>query len=98
MRPSRTVITFYPLLTWLTLFFANLYNYFLVKVFNKTKRFISIFIPIIIGIAEFITVFMQDEKKQEQLLENLDDFIPIVASSCLYDKRKRINQMELIYC
>lgn len=92
MKPSRAVITFYLLLTWLTLFFARLYNYFLIKVFNKTKNFISIF-----KFAEFLIVFMQDEIKQEQLLENPNDFIDLVASSCIYDKRKRINQMELIY-
>jgi hypothetical protein len=41
---------------------------------------------------------MQDSINQEQLLENPSDFIDIIASSCIYDKRKRQNQMELIYC
>lgn len=93
MSPSRAVITFFLLLTWLTLFFVNLYSYFLIKVYQKTKRFISIF-----KFSEFLIIFMQDSKKREQLLKNPDDFIDLVASSCLYDKRKRQNQMELIYC
>lgn len=93
MSPSRAVITFFLLLTWLTLFFVNLYSYFLIKVYQKTKRFISIF-----KFSEFLIIFMQDSIKREQLLKNPDDFIDLVASSCLYDKRKRQNQMELIYC
>jgi hypothetical protein len=93
MSPSRAIITFFLLLTWLTLFFVNLYNYFLIKVYQKTKRFISIF-----KFSEFLIIFMQDSIKQEELLKNPDDFIDLVASSCLYDKRKRQNQMELIYC
>jgi hypothetical protein len=75
------------------LFFVNLYSYFLIKVYQKTKCFISIF-----KFAEFLIIFMQDSIKQEQLLENPGDFIDIIASSCIYDKRKRQNQMELIYC
>ena len=47
MKPSRAIITFYLLLTWLTLFLTNLYSYFLIKVFDQTKRFISIFIPML---------------------------------------------------
>jgi len=93
MSPSRAIITFFLLLTWLTLFFVNLYSYFLIKIYQKTKRFISIF-----KFADFLIIFMQDSIKREQLLENPDDFIDLVASSCLYDKRKRQNQMELIYC
>lgn len=93
MKQSRAIITFYLLLTWLTLFFTKLYNYFLIKVFNHTKRFISIF-----KFAEFLVVFMQDDKKIDNLIDNPDGFIDLVASSCLYDKRKRKNQMELIYC
>ncbi len=93
MKPSRAIITFYLLLTWLTLFFTKLYNYFLIKVEKKTKRFISIF-----KFVEFLQIFMQDAEKQEQLFKSPDDFIDSVASSCLYDKRSRKNQMELIYC
>ncbi len=93
MKPSRAIITFYLLLTWLTLFFTKLYNYFLIKVFHRTKRFISIF-----KFAEFLSVFMQDEHNVDKLMDNPDDFIDFIVSSCLYDKRKRQNQMELIYC
>ncbi len=93
MKPSRAIITFYLLLAWLTLFFTKLYNYFLIKIFNKTKRFISVF-----KFAEFVQIFMQDFDKQEQLFSSPDDFIDIIAASCLYDKRQRKNQMELIYC
>lgn len=93
MKPSRAIITFYLLLVWLTLFFARLYNYFLVKVFNQTKQFISIF-----KFAEFISVFMQDANNVGKLMDNPDVFIDFIVSSCLYDKRKRKNQMELIYC
>lgn len=92
MKPSRAIITFYLLLAWLTLFFTTFYNYFLIKIFHKTKRFISIF-----KFAEFLQIFMQDFDKQEQLFNSLDHFIDIVAASCLYDKRQRKNQMELIY-
>ena len=98
MKPSRAIITFYLLLAWLTLFFVYLYSYFLIKVFNKKKRFISIFNPDSYRDSEFLLVFMQDSSKQAQLLERPDDFIDIVASSCLYDKRSNKNQMELIYC
>ena len=38
-----------------------------------------------------------DLTKQEQLLEHPKDFVHIVAASCLYDKRQRKNQMELVY-
>lgn len=93
MKPSRAIITFYLLLAWLTLFFARLYNYFLIKVFHQTKRFISIF-----KFAEFLSVFMQDESSVAKLMETPDEFIDLIASSCLYDKRSRKNQMELIYC
>lgn len=93
MKPSRAIITFYLLLAWLTLFFTRLYNYFLIKVFNQVQRFISIF-----KFAEFLVVFMQDEKGIDKLMDNPDDFIDLVISFCLYDKRKRLNQMELIYC
>lgn len=93
MKPSRAIITFYLLLTWLTLFFTKLYNYFLLKIFSRTKQFISIF-----KFAEFLSVFMQDEHQANKLMEKPDDFIDFIASSCLYDKRKRKNQMELIYC
>ena len=112
MKPSRAIITFYLLLTWLTLFLTNLYSYFLIKVFDQTKRFISIFILIPYryrteasvsiryryGISEFLLIFMQDSSKQKQLLKNQDDFIDIVVASCLYDKRNRKNQIQLIYC
>lgn len=93
MKPSRAIITFYLLLVWLTLFFTKLYNYFLIKVFHQTKRFISIF-----KFAEFLSVFMQDEHNVDKLMDNPDGFIDFIVSSCLYDKRKRQNQMELIYC
>lgn len=93
MKPSRAIITFYLLLAWLTLFFTKLYNYFLIKVFHQTKRFISIF-----KFAEFLSVFMQDESNVNKLMDNPDSFIDFIVSSCLYDKRKRQNQMELIHC
>ena len=93
MKPSRAIITFYLLLAWLALFFVNLYSYFLIKIFRKTGRFISIF-----KFAEFLIIFMQDEEKKEQLIKHPEGFIPIVASTCLYDKRKRNNLMQLIYC
>lgn len=93
MNPSRAIITFYLALAWLTLFFVSLYSYFLINVYRKTGRYVSIF-----KFAGFLITFMKEEQKQEQIINHPEDFIDFVASTCLYDKRKRKNQMQLIYC
>ncbi len=92
MTPSRAVITFYLLLAWLTLFFCNLYNFFLIQVYNLKKQFVSI-----LKFADFISIFMSEQAKADELLTNPHKFIPIVANLCCYDKRKRKNELELLF-
>ncbi len=92
MTPARAVITFYLLLAWLTLFFCNLYNFFLVQVYKQKKRFVSIF-----KFADFLTMLINNQTEADELLNNPYQFVPIVANLCCYDKRKRKNQMESLF-
>lgn len=89
MTPSRAIITFYLLLTWLTLFFSPWYYRFLVMVYQRTGKWLS---PL--RFADFV------KKRFEDICEadNLDQFVEHLARYYCYDKRKdKPNLVEKIY-
>lgn len=89
MTPARAVISFYLLLTWLTLFFARWYYDMMVLVFKKRAKWLS---PI--KFADFV------KTRFEQLYsaENLDQFVAGAARYYCYSKRRgKPNLIEKIY-
>lgn len=89
LNEPRAKITIYLLLVWITLFFIPLFNFFLLQVFQRHHKYLSI-----LKFAKFF---------KEHFLEllncpDLDFFIDLIAKFCCYDSRKGIpNFCELIY-
>lgn len=94
MTYPRALISFYLLLLFLTLFFVNWFDYFFNKIIEKTKdtpRWLSIF-----KFAQYIKLEFENFLKAD-FNENLNVLSKNVQYYCCYDKRKRPNQMEVLY-
>lgn len=94
MTYPRALISFYLLLLFLTLFFVRWFDYFFSKIIEKTQpnlQWLSIFkfadyVRILFNV--FIAHFVEDK---------LDDLVDRVQYYCCYDKRKRLNESQLLY-
>lgn len=89
LTAEQVEITFYLFLVWLTLFFARTYDYYLLKVYAKKKKILSL-----LKFAKFIK-----EHLTELLLDPDSDFwIEHLAYYCTYKKQKgRLNFCEQVY-
>jgi len=89
LTKEQVEITFYLFLTWLTLFFTKIYNYYLYEVYARKKKILSI-----LKFAKFVK-----EHLQELLYSPDSDFwIDHLAYYCTYKKRKdRFNFFEQVY-
>lgn len=86
--PPRAIITFYLLLTWLSLFLVRWYNFFLVRIFEKKNKILSLF-----KFAEFMKVNF--EKIGEIAFE--EETTIYLEKYCSQQKRKQKSSVELIY-
>lgn len=86
--PPRAIITFYLILTWLSLFFVRWYNFFLVRIFEKKNKILSLF-----KFADFIKCNIE---KIDKLAFDEETTI-YLATYCSQQKRKQKSSIELIY-
>lgn len=89
VSPPRATITIYLMLTWLTLTMGGWYGYFVQRVYEEKKKFLSMLL-----FADFVK-----ERFWEILLaSNLDVFIDELARYYSHEKRKsRKCYLELLY-
>ena len=83
LTPPRAMITLCLLLLWICLFFMPTFCLFLSKVFEKTKRFVSILKFAEFFKDHFLLIIEQSEQYFDFLLE-------LAAKHTVYDKRKDI--------
>ncbi len=90
MSPPRAIITFYLLLLYLTCFFVKAYNFFLVAIYKKTNKILSM-----LKFADYFKQnFQQIILEPEQILaQDLD----MLAQYYTQDKRKIKSHLELLY-
>lgn len=83
LTPPRAMITLCLLLLWICLFFMPAFCLFLSKVFEKTKRFVSI-----LKFADFFkNHFLQIAEANQ---ERFDFLLDLAAKHTVYDKRKDV--------
>lgn len=75
----RAQITLRLLLIWILLFFVRLFNFFVLEVYHKKQKFVSI--------LKFARFFKDHFKKLVSLFDK-DFYTELVAKYCTYQKRK----------
>ena len=89
MTPARVMITFYLYLVWVSAFFTRYFQFFLHRVYERKRRFVSM-----LKFADFFKTRFLDLL----LADNLDKFTETVADYCGYARRRsRCNFMENLY-
>jgi hypothetical protein len=88
LSPPRVYITFYLLLTWLTLFFVNWFSFILIRVYKAKEKILSMF--------KFAEYLKSNFSKIQSKLELLKD-IEFLSKYCVQTKRKTKSQLEMIY-
>jgi len=87
-NPPRAIITFYLILIWLSLFFVQWYNFFLVRIFEKKNKILSLF--------KFADFMKQNFKKIDEIAFKEETEV-YLAKYCSQQKRKQKSSVELIY-
>ena len=88
-RPPAAMIFLYLILAWLTMFFVPLYKLFLVRVWDKHQKWLSIF-KFADMVKERFDEIMSDDSPER--------LVDLAAYFCCYDKRKdRLNHLECLY-
>ncbi len=94
MTYPRAVISFYLLLLFITLFFVQWFDYFFDKMLHNKQndqRWLSIF-----KFADYVKLFF-DDVINAFLNDDLQSLIHKVQYYCAYDKRKRLNDSQVLY-
>ena len=89
LNTNRAQMTIYLLLAMLTLFYARWYYYFAKAVYTKTGKQLSPF-----KFADFVKEHFWDLLLKPN---SWHEFIPLVAYYFTYEKRKRINHLQLLF-
>lgn len=86
---QQVEIAFYLFLVWLTLFFVKMYNFFLVEVYSKKQKILSL-----MKFAKFVKEHLSDFLSDP----DLDFWIDHLAYYCTYKKRNdRLNFCEQLF-
>jgi hypothetical protein len=94
MTYPRALISFYLLLLFITLFFVRWFDYFFTEIVENSHNkpsWLSIF-----KFADYVKLFFDDFFKAD-LMQNLHTLIKNVQYYCCYDKRKRPNELQVLY-
>jgi len=86
--PPRAIITFYLILIWLSLFFVRWYNFFLIRIFEKKNKILSLF--------KFTDFLKENFEKIDEIAFEEETTI-YLAKYCSQQKRKQKSSIELIY-
>lgn len=88
INPPRVYITFYLVLIWLSLFFVRKYNYYLIEVYKRKNKILSLF-----KFADFIKMGYSS-LLDESLFEKRINYL---ARYCCQQKRRIKSSVEIIY-
>ncbi len=93
ISPPRAWITIYLVMLWIIMFFIPVFNYMLIKVYERTGKWLSI-----LKFAQFFKDHFVELMSDFTQKRNTDFWVKLIAKHCTYEKRKKIkNFYEKLY-